>query len=504
MGDFGISRVLQFTQDLAQTAVGTPLYVAPEVVKGVGYDAKADVWSMGCTFYEILTLSPPFSGMSLSDLMIKVRTANYQRISNRFEWVQCEWLMHSPELKELIESMIVVDPKYMPKGELTRRQRPSIEDILMKPCCMERLHRLYPQYIPTLFPYSAPVLNPLQPSQPSIHSARVSVASSQQSASSRRSYYTRLSVISSPSRAPLATPMVTPMATPMVTPMATPMVTPMATPMVTPMVTPMATPMATPMVTPVTSNPSSGKQSKPRSSHSSHSIVPQRIVSMTSSSSKHSIFSSDAEVEVLPRRFSFPVQSIDSGTRPTSPTKGTLYVMETVEEKPCSVASVTPNEVMKKPKHPKYAITPTRIESGASASLLPSTHVPPPPVTPPVPSPSKEEVCMIEKRKGSVKPLKEELISSVPIPKPLPIPATVKRTIDPPLSVPSPSKEEEHRMETPKENEPKRETEANATKQPKTRRRKERVLFDPWHTPTTHEIDEHNNALRKLRHKGNM
>ena len=42
MGDFGISRVLQFTQDMAQTAVGTPLYVAPEVVKGVSYDDVAE------------------------------------------------------------------------------------------------------------------------------------------------------------------------------------------------------------------------------------------------------------------------------------------------------------------------------------------------------------------------------------------------------------------------------------------------------------------------------
>lgn len=342
MGDFGISRVLQFTQDLAQTAVGTPLYVAPEVVKGVGYDAKADVWSMGCTFYEILTLNPPFSGISISDLMMKVRTANYQRISSRFESERRVSVTCSPELKELIESMIVVDPKCARHGGLTRRQRPSIEDVLMKPCCMERLHRLYPQYIPTLFPYSAPVLNP---SQPSIHSSRVSVASSQQSSSSHRSYYTRLSAISSPSRMPVVTPVVTPVITPMVTPVATP----------------------------VTSNPSSGKQPKPHSSsHSSHSIVPQRIVSMTGSSSRHSIFSSDAEAEILPRRFSFPVQSIDPGTRPTSPTKGTLQVMETVEEKPGSVASVTPNEVVEKPKHPKYSITPTRIESDASASLLPT------------------------------------------------------------------------------------------------------------------------------------
>ena len=85
MGDFGISRVLQFTQDLAQTAVGTPLYVAPEVVKGVGYDAKADVWSMGCTFYEIIMLTPPFTAFSLSDLIGKVKRGQYTRLRSSVE-----------------------------------------------------------------------------------------------------------------------------------------------------------------------------------------------------------------------------------------------------------------------------------------------------------------------------------------------------------------------------------------------------------------------------------
>ena len=85
VGDFGISRVLQFTQDMAQTAVGTPLYVAPEVVKGVSYDAKADVWSMGCTFYEIITLTPPFTAFSLSDLIGKVKRGQYTRLSSSVE-----------------------------------------------------------------------------------------------------------------------------------------------------------------------------------------------------------------------------------------------------------------------------------------------------------------------------------------------------------------------------------------------------------------------------------
>lgn len=85
MGDFGISRILDFTQDMAQTAVGTPLYVAPEIVCGNNYNTKADVWSLGCTFYEILTFSPPFKGMSLSDLMVKVRQGKYERIGPSFE-----------------------------------------------------------------------------------------------------------------------------------------------------------------------------------------------------------------------------------------------------------------------------------------------------------------------------------------------------------------------------------------------------------------------------------
>lgn len=74
---------------MAQTAVGTPLYVAPEVVKGMPYDSRADVWSMGCTFYEILTLTPPFTGLSMSDLMCRVKAGVFQRIDNHFEFALC-------------------------------------------------------------------------------------------------------------------------------------------------------------------------------------------------------------------------------------------------------------------------------------------------------------------------------------------------------------------------------------------------------------------------------
>ena len=44
IGDFGISRILMSSVDMAQTFVGTPFYMSPEVLKHEGYNSKSDVW----------------------------------------------------------------------------------------------------------------------------------------------------------------------------------------------------------------------------------------------------------------------------------------------------------------------------------------------------------------------------------------------------------------------------------------------------------------------------
>lgn len=48
--DFGVARFLM-TQDKATTAVGTPHYVAPEVIEGKGYGREVDFWGIGVTLY---------------------------------------------------------------------------------------------------------------------------------------------------------------------------------------------------------------------------------------------------------------------------------------------------------------------------------------------------------------------------------------------------------------------------------------------------------------------
>ena len=56
LGDFGISKVLDATYDQAQTVVGTPYYMSPEVCENKPYTQKSDVWSLGCVLYELCAL----------------------------------------------------------------------------------------------------------------------------------------------------------------------------------------------------------------------------------------------------------------------------------------------------------------------------------------------------------------------------------------------------------------------------------------------------------------
>ena len=60
LGDFGFCKGLESQRDLAQTMLGSPIYMAPEVLKGEIYTIKADIWSLGVVTYEMAFGFCPF------------------------------------------------------------------------------------------------------------------------------------------------------------------------------------------------------------------------------------------------------------------------------------------------------------------------------------------------------------------------------------------------------------------------------------------------------------
>jgi serine/threonine-protein kinase ULK/ATG1 len=51
LADFGFCKELEKEKDLTKTMVGSPIYMAPEVLKGELYDCRADIWSLGVVLY---------------------------------------------------------------------------------------------------------------------------------------------------------------------------------------------------------------------------------------------------------------------------------------------------------------------------------------------------------------------------------------------------------------------------------------------------------------------
>ena len=122
IGDFGIARVLQHTYDCAQTAIGTPYYLSPEICQEKPYNQKSDIWSLGCILYEMVTLRHAFDANSMKGLVLKILRGNYPAIPSTY----------SDDLKGIIADMLIKEPQ----------KRPSMRKILEKPFLSNRISKL--------------------------------------------------------------------------------------------------------------------------------------------------------------------------------------------------------------------------------------------------------------------------------------------------------------------------------------------------------------------------
>ena len=107
LGDFGVSKRLNNTLEKAKTFVGTAYYLPPEVIDGKKYSYLADMWSLGVTFYQLMTFKTPFNSDKLPALLLKIsNNEKYEKISKKY---------YSDELINLIYKMMDSKPSHRPK-----------------------------------------------------------------------------------------------------------------------------------------------------------------------------------------------------------------------------------------------------------------------------------------------------------------------------------------------------------------------------------------------------
>jgi len=113
LGDFGISRVLESTNEAAMTVVGTPYYMSPEVWESKPYTFKSDVWALGWVLYELWTLQHAFLADNLLGLVFKIVKGNYDNIPS----------VYSSDMKNLVDLILNKDAS----------KRPTVQEILLSP-----------------------------------------------------------------------------------------------------------------------------------------------------------------------------------------------------------------------------------------------------------------------------------------------------------------------------------------------------------------------------------
>jgi len=64
IGDLGVSKILTSDRINDSESVGTPLFMAPELVRQETYSFKIDVWALGCCLYNLASFNMPFKGDS--------------------------------------------------------------------------------------------------------------------------------------------------------------------------------------------------------------------------------------------------------------------------------------------------------------------------------------------------------------------------------------------------------------------------------------------------------